>query len=132
MKHPAYDVLDEKLALPNSIEALAWLRGRPNVARSLSGGSGDQAAIWNAEIRSLVRKFYDLGAVKVIALEIEDFDESGQQEEGHEDTDTLVVKLPRDAEKRRRIFELRSMFSTSRTQEPQPDTGQPYMIVWWE
>jgi hypothetical protein len=98
----------------NTAEAKAWL-SEPNKRRSLPDG-GRRSSL------QFVNELYARGAVKVTVVGI-DID----PDDGEEIGDRLVVELPKEADKRRRIFEL--INKQADEDEAQKDTGRKYALV---
>jgi hypothetical protein len=103
---------------PNTREVLEWLRSKPEgeLFRSLgeSGSTEDSIA--------LAQEIYDAGAVEVLAVEIDDYEEDGQN------TGKLVIKLPDQADARKRVFAWANANSESQGFDPEIDTGQRYLF----
>jgi hypothetical protein len=77
----------------NKAEALAWLSaGSDESFRNLGELESNEESV------SLVREVYELGAVEVLAVEIDSYGD------GAENTGNLVIGLPDDAAARRRVF----------------------------
>jgi hypothetical protein len=112
---------------PDSVEALSWLQGPAGVMRTLSGGDGSDSALTGDAALMFVQHLYQLGAKRVTALHIEGYE--GQEE--HQDTDSLVVELPEEAEPRKQIFDWKASFDEESGWDTEPDEGQKYMLVWW-
>jgi hypothetical protein len=114
-----------KTRKPDAAEALAWLReAKKPDERTITGGDGEG---WRgAEAIAVVQELYDLGAVCVTAVEI-----NGRVEKSrHQDTSTLIIELPRDPEKRARLFEWEANFAEEQGWDPATDDGRDYMLIW--
>jgi hypothetical protein len=112
-----------------SEEALAWLEAAsPEKLRTISGHEGSEGRL-NRKSRAVafVKKIYELGAVRVVAVDINrEFPE-------HEDTDKLIVELPKDPEARAKIFRFHNDFALSRCWDAEtPDEGGRYLMFWWD
>jgi hypothetical protein len=98
-------------------EALGWLRG---------GTEEDFRSIGELETTEesiqLVQLIYQAGATEVLAVEIDRFDEG-------QNTDTLLIKLPDNREKRHRLLEWAGAVAQQQGFEPEHDTGQSYLVL---
>lgn len=112
---------------PDAAEALAWLReANDPEERSISGGDGSETAWFGEEAVQIVQELYALGAVSVIAVEIEGRVEGA----AHQDTSTLIIELPEDAPKRACLFAWGAGFAHGTGWEPASDTGQRHLLIW--
>jgi hypothetical protein len=109
---------EQFLNAPDTKEALSWLRG---------GSDQDFRSIGeletNEESVQLVELIYTAGAV--LAVEIDEF-EHGQN------TDSLLIQLPDDAAKRKRILQWAGTIAEQQGLEPESDTGQRYILLTFE
>ena len=112
---------------PDSVEALSWLQGSGEIWRTLSSGDGSDSALSDDEALKFVQHLYQLGAKRVTAIHIEGFEE----QEEHQDTDSLVVELPEEAALRKQLFEWKASFDEEGGWDTEPDEGQKYMLLWW-
>lgn len=122
---PMHGDLGYRTRKPDAAEALAWLReAKSPDDRTITGGDGKG---WRgARAIAVVQKLYDLGAVKITAVEI-----SGRLEsERHQDTSTLIIELPRDSAKRARLFRWEAKFARKEGWDPTTDWGQDYLLIW--
>ena len=106
------------LGAPDTREVLEWLRTTPDGEfRSLgeSGSTEDSIA--------LAQEIYDAGAAEVLAVEIDEYEDEVQN------TGRLVIKLPDEAEARKRVFAWTNAISESHGFDPEPDTGQHYLFT---
>jgi hypothetical protein len=87
--------IEQRLANPKQAEARAWLDGHNDEYFINFGESGS-----NEESRELVDKFYDYGAVAVIAVEIDKYEGAGKN------TGKLVIVIPENKEQRAKILDL--------------------------
>lgn len=108
---------------PNTREVLAWLRGKPEgeLFRTLGELGSTEESI------ALAQEIYDAGAVEVLAVEIDDYDED--DDGGGQNTGKLVVKLPDQPNARKRVFAWVNANSQSHGFDPEPDTGQNYLFT---
>lgn len=109
---------------PEAEEALAWLReGKSAGQRTITGSDGQ--GWWGAEAIAVVQKLYDMGAVRVTAVEI-----AGRIEGARDQyTSSLIVELPGNNEKRAQLFAWQSEFAKEAGVDSIPDEGQDYVLV---
>lgn len=112
---------------PDSAEALSWLQDSSEVWRTISGGDGSDSALSGDEAVKFVQNLYKLGAKRVTAIHIEGYEEQDE----HQDTDSLIVELPDEPEHRKQLFEWKTSFDQPGGWDTEPDEGQKYMLVWW-
>ncbi len=106
-----FEFIREKLQSPNKAEALSWLRGNP------------ACTIWeHAHYRSveMIQQLYELGAVEVMAVEIEG-----------EVCCELLIRLPDDQHSRDRVFDWTAEQAESRGFDRDEDFGQEYLYVFF-
>jgi hypothetical protein len=110
---------------PDAAEALSWLKeAKAPDDRTITGGDGEG---WRgAEAIAVVQELYDLGAVRVTAVEIEGRTEKAR----HQDTSTLIMELPKDAAKRARLFNWEAKFAREQGWGPADDWGQQHLLIW--
>jgi hypothetical protein len=116
---------EELVRKPDAAEALAWLReAKGPDDRTITGGDGQG---WRgAEAIAVVQELYELGAVRVIAVEI-----SGRIERArHQDASTLILELPSDSAKRARLFKWAARFARKNGWDPETDWGQLHLLIW--
>jgi hypothetical protein len=108
----------ERLEDPDSkkAEALSWLEGSAgkNTLGELSS---------TGESILLVKEAYDAGAVEVLAIEIDEY------ESGQENTGKLILKLPSEAELRKRVFQWCADQAEAQGYEGEKDEGQTHIFV---
>jgi hypothetical protein len=105
-----------------TMEAREWLRDEHH---SITTGSGDpflKGVNW-------VVALYDAGAVRVEAV----IDTSAKQEPGWERTDTLLVTIPPDPSKLRKLIVAVSMLKPDRVWEAGfSHDGYHQLELWWD
>ncbi len=100
----------------NKAEALEWLRaGSDTSFRNL----GEMEA---EELIEFVERLYDLGAEKVLAVEIDQYPEGANT--GH-----LLVQLPSDGDAREKLFAFEREHAESHGFDGTPDEGQEYIYL---
>ncbi len=105
-------LLDSKHA-----EALEWLRkASPDSFRNLGEMDSTEESI------RFVQNLYDLGAQKVVAVEIDEYDEG-------ENTGHLVVELPPDPLPRQKLFAFERQHAESLGFDGVEDTGQQHLYL---
>ena len=110
-----YQLVREFLA-SNKAEALAWLRaGSDTSFRNLGEMEADDSV-------AFVQRLYDLGAEKVLAVEIDE--DSDGANTGH-----LLVQLPADDAARERLFAFERDHAESHGFDATPDEGQEYLYL---
>jgi hypothetical protein len=114
---------EQRTSAPDSTEAMTWLKLGNEANRRLAGGNG-QGPTYEQSV-ALVKQLYDAGAAKVFAVAIKKL---GVIEE----SDSLVVLLPYDPNKRKQLFSLESTFAKQRGWDAEPDVGQTYLLFWWD
>jgi len=118
---------EAEIQKPDSAEALSWLQGSSEVMRTLSGSDGSDSALSDDEALNFVQHLYQLGAKRVTAIHIAGVEE----QEEHQDTDSLVVELPEEAGLRKQLFEWKASFDQEGGWDTATDEAQKYMLVWW-
>jgi hypothetical protein len=102
---------------PNKAEALSWLKdGGEDSFRNLGELDTTEESI------ALVQHLYDLGAVEVLAVEIDTYPEG-------QNTGKLVITLPDTSEARKKIFAWSSEQAESLGFAPDKDVGQKQLFV---
>src|SRR5262245_31331002 len=101
---------------PDAAEALSWLKeAKGPDERTITGGDGEG---WRgAEAVAVVQGLYDLGAVRVTAVEIEGRTEKAREQ----DTSTLIMELPKDHTKRAQLFKWEAKFAREQGWDPTDD-----------
>ncbi len=101
----------------NKAEALSWLQGGPAGSfRNL----GEMET--NEESVAYVKRLYDAGAVEVIAVKIDEYDQD--QNTGH-----LIVRLPETRYAREQVFALEREQAEAHGFDGSPDQGQTYIYL---
>jgi hypothetical protein len=98
-------------------EALNWLLESREPSRSLGEATTQEDSL------KLVKKLYSLGAVAVHAVEIDGL-ATGDQNSGK-----LVVELPDDPERRKKLFRFSNRNARKLGFDPDPDGGQRYLFM---
>jgi hypothetical protein len=102
---------------PSTQEVLAWLRaGSSEDFRSLGELATTEESI------ALAMEAYQAGAAKVFAVEIDEYPEG-------QNTGKLVIKLPADADARRRALGWAGAIAQEQGFEAEKDNGQSYLFV---
>lgn len=102
---------------PHKAEALAWLKdGGDDSFRNLGELETTEESI------ALVQHLYDLGAVEVLAVEIDIYPEG-------QNTGKLVITLPDASEARKKIFAWGGEQVASLGFAPEQDVGQKQLFV---
>lgn len=109
----------------NSKEALSWLQSYGDGVRSLSGSEGNSGEHFyaNETAINLIKLIYQLGAIKIHAVDIDDYEAEDQ------DTDTLFIELPNDELQRAKIFEFVNDFATKRGWDATKDENQKFLLM---
>jgi hypothetical protein len=118
--------LDENEDFGPQYEALAWLASNPN-PYALAGNRfySTEDAI------TFVEMLYEAGAVEVLVTNI--YDEDWRiKAEGGPYADSLIIHLPQDIEKRKRLFEISNDEAVREGFSPERDVGQETLILWWD
>ena len=111
------DFSRERLEDPNSkkAEALAWLEN--------SKGNNTLGELSTTEESvALVKEAYEAGAVEVLAIEIDQYDEM-------ENTGKLIVKLPREPAPRERVFRWCGNQAEAQGFDAEKDSGQTHLFI---
>jgi hypothetical protein len=101
------------------LEARYWLEFRTG---SLAAQRFDSAAV----ALQFVERLYALGAVSVLVSHVQE--RPGQRLYA----DSLVVVLPEDPALRRRLFAMAAAEAAREGLQPEPDTGQETLHLWWD
>lgn len=117
-------IVQELLGDPNRVEVLSWLKGAKSETRALGVLPTTEESIRFAE------GIYGAGAEEVFAVDIETYtDELVDREVRRSSTGKLIVRLPRDATRRRRFFKWEGKHARSLGFEGTKDEGQEYLFV---
>jgi antitoxin component YwqK of YwqJK toxin-antitoxin module len=98
-------------------EALTWLTEAREPSRSLGEGTTQGNSL------KLVKKLYGLGAVSVNVVEIRGAPNEDQN------SGKLVVELPEDAERRKKLLQFSNRRARKLGFDPDPDGGQRYIFM---
>jgi hypothetical protein len=110
-----HDSFIEEMLATKKAEALEWLRASsPNSFRNLGEMDTTEESI------EYVQRFYDAGAVTVLAVEIGEYD-------GVQNTAHLLVQLPADKPTRMRLFQMENDHAESEGFDGCNDDGQEYL-----
>jgi hypothetical protein len=118
------DLAQRLLADPNKREVLAWLREGAGEERGLGVLPTAEESI------SFAREIYEAGAEEVIAVDIEHYKrEYVDGDIDRESTRKLVVVLPADPQRRKRVLRWEAKHARSIGLDPTKDEGQRYLFV---
>ena len=106
----------KKMLRTRKAEALEWLRAETPKSMRVLGELEHEPAV------ALVQRFYDAGAVKVLAIDIKDW-------AGGESSNVLIVEIPSDARPRKRLFKLQAEVVEPQGFEGDVDDGRQYLFV---
>lgn len=132
---------ENKIAQPNSVEALTWLQSSEDVFRTF-GGNGIRKGYSGKRAKDYIKRLYQKGAVRVTAIEVQrdradwvrlvSATHGLPETEVVEATDELIVELPADPQARTEL--LKQWVSTfgRRTWDVPTDTGQEYLYFRWD
>jgi hypothetical protein len=110
----SYNQFIKQFLASNKAEALEWLRAAPdNSFRSLGEMEADESI-------QFIERLYELGAEKVLAVEIDEYPEGAN-------TGNLLVQLPADDSARERVFAFEREHAESHGFDGTPDEGQEYL-----
>ena len=112
------DFIQKILSKPNHSEARAWLNKHTD---EYFINLGELPT--NEESLALVSKFYANGAVEVVAVEIDQYPDEG------ENTGKLVIALPSEKEKREKVLGLCSDLAEEQGFDRLTDEGQTHVFV---
>ena len=110
--------IEARLANQNKAEVRSWLENTHTDEYFVNLGELGS----NEESLDLVDKFYDAGAVEVIAVEIDKYEEG-------ENTGKLVIVLPEDTEKRAKVLGLCSEIAEGQGFDRVEDFGQKRVFL---
>lgn len=120
----AHRFLENLVRQPNSVEALKWLQ-QDGVRCTLSGGDGSDSALEGENLSAYIRNLYKIGAKQIIAIQVAGYGE----ETGYQDTDTLMIELPEQPDKRSRLFDFEADHARTEGFDPDVDQGQKYLLL---
>ena len=107
----------KKMLRTRKAEALEWLSAETPKSMRVLGELEHKPAV------ALVQRFYDAGAVKVLAIDIKDW-------AGGESSNVLIVELPQEARSRKALFKLEAEVVEPEGFEGATDDGkQQYLYV---
>ena len=132
---------ENKIAQPNSVEALAWLQSADDVFRTF-GGNGIRKGYAGKRAEDYIKRLYRRGAVRVTAIEVQrdraewvrlvSAAHSLPETEVFEATDELIVELPADPQARAELLkQWVSTFGRQKWDVP-ADTEQKYLYFRWD
>jgi len=114
------DLVQRLASTKKKAEALSWLQIPDGKLRDF----GKDPDYSGQDAVKFVNDLYARGAVSVYAVDI-------ASDANIEETRTLILKLPSDPDKRRKLFEIEAEVSRGGGFDPMPDDGQHYMLLWW-
>ncbi|MEO0769499.1 MAG: hypothetical protein AAFY72_08700 [Cyanobacteria bacterium J06649_4] len=114
---PQDEFVQRFFGLPSTKEALEWLR-RNDHKRLRTLGEYDTTA----NSIQLVEEMYAAGAVRVLAVEIDAY-------EDEENTGKLVIELPTTQKDREKVLSIVGKIAESQGYDPEPDEEQRYVFV---
>jgi hypothetical protein len=112
-----HKLIRKLLKSPSQSEALSWLQNAGDEVRTLGELSSNEESV------SLVENLYSLGAVKVLAVEIDHYPEG-------QNSGKLIVELPSDPQKRAQLFRSVGEHVERRGFERDKDTDQCHLFLW--
>ncbi|MBN1918861.1 MAG: hypothetical protein JW889_13225 [Verrucomicrobia bacterium] len=107
-------------------EARAWLNQNKNEA-PLASNRFDAKAI----AVEFVEKLYECGAIRVYVTNVS-YDEFEVKEYGGPYADSLIVELPKDKDKRAKLFAIHTAEVLDEGYSPTRDRGQGTLFFWWD
>src|SRR5262245_2243569 len=110
----SYDDFIDQFLASSKAEALEWLRGGSEESFRNLGEMGAEESI------AFVERLYDLGAKRVLAVEIDEY--AGGANTGH-----VLVQLPADDRARENLFGLERDQAEAHGFDRTPDEGQEYL-----
>jgi len=121
-KHASQQYIQSMRKVP----ALAWLQANTNQSALATNRFGP-----TKEARKFVEHLFRLGAVQVYVGD--PMDEATRiNDEGGPYADTLIVELPDNAEVRAKLFQVFADEAKREAFDPEPDTGQRQVLLWWD
>jgi hypothetical protein len=120
-----HDALPIKLlGHPTATEARAWLALEDGVSRTL--GQSDSVSL----CRAFVEELYAAGAIRVTATEMDRYElDELDGVTYHENTGRLVVELPVDPARRKKLFRVEAKVARGVGFDPTDDVGQRYLFL---
>jgi len=121
--------LNQKINSPEAAEALSWFE--QSKKHRIDGGSGflDFNAIHGKKAIRLIKELYALGALNVVAIEINGLIEKAP----YQGTDSLVVELPEESIGRQKVLEkIAKIVRRQRIYDPPADEGQKFVLLRWD
>jgi hypothetical protein len=109
--------LSQMLQREDRAEAISWLR--------LGKGKHNIGEMSPQKSKKLVADLYKFGARQVDVVDI-------RANAGLASTDSLIVTLPREKKRRKRIFDWSDTQAIEMGLDPEPDRGQKYLFVWFD
>ena len=109
-------LIQKLLSDPGAEEVLAWLKGSQSGIRTL-GELNQESSV------ELVEEVYALGSTKVWAVEIDRSDFDAQN------TGKLIVSLPKENEKRQKIFKWSAQLAEPLGFDAEVDVGQEHLFL---
>ncbi len=109
-------IITNLLADRSKQEVLTWLK------KGISALPHTLGVLNAAESSKLAKKLYDAGAMKVWAVEI-------QKDEEYQNTSRLVVQLPKEKDKRFKVFKIVNALGRKQGFDPTPDWRQTHVLV---
>ena len=122
MKHSVDEnesFIKARLANPNKAEARSWLEDIHSDEYFVNLGELESSE----KSLDLVNSFYDAGAVEVIAVEIDKYEDEG------ENAGKLVIVLPEDKEQRAKVLDLCSNIVEEQGFDRLEDFGQKRVFL---
>jgi hypothetical protein len=107
-------------------EARAWLNQNKNDAPLASNRFESKA-----EALEFVNKLYESGAKKVYVTNVS-YDQYEMKEYGGPYADSLIVELPKDKDKRAKLFAIHAAEVLEEGFSPERDRGQSTLFFWWD
>lgn len=110
----------------NKLEARQWLKNNPNKSAVATNRFGT-----SENALEFIEMLYQAGAIEITIDGIRE-EESRIASEGGPYAELLVIKLPSDFEKRTMLFEIAAKESEEEGFEPEIDSGQDSIKLWWD
>lgn len=112
------EFVQQFLGSPNTREVLKWLGESSETDFRSIGELGS-----TEESIALANEIYDAGSVEVLAVDIDEYPDEGQN------SGKLLIKLPKDSDERKRVFARAGQIALSQGFDPEIDSGQSYLFV---
>ena len=106
---------------PHKQEALSWLQKKDGKERLIGESNEDMDAPTSLRF---VQDLYQQGATEVMAIDI-------GADTHLETTSTLIVKLPQESPKRKKVFQSEAKFARQSGFGAVADEGQEYLMLHW-